>query len=85
MCIRDRVSEAGGPLNALLGVGGPLTITDMEELSVRRVSLGSSLYQATMAVFDRLVRQAVETGSLTTDVSPLQWDEMESLLPVRIE
>jgi len=79
--ISRMVNEAGGPLNALLGVGGTLTVNDMERLGVRRVSLGSSLYQATMAVFDRIVRQAISTGSLEVDVSPLGWESIEALFP----
>lgn len=73
------VNEAGGPINALLGVGGALTVNDMEQLGVRRVSLGSSLYQATMAQFDRIVRQAISTGSLEVDTPPLGWETIESL------
>lgn len=75
------VNEAGGPINALLGVGGKLTVTEMERLGVRRVSLGSSLYQATMALFDRIVRQAISTGSLEVDIAPLEWESIESLYP----
>lgn len=75
------VHEAGGPINALLGVGGALTVNDMERLGVRRVSLGSSLYQATMAQFDRIVRQAISTGSLEVDTPPLGWESIESLFP----
>jgi 2-methylisocitrate lyase-like PEP mutase family enzyme len=77
------VREAGGPVNALLSVGGTLSIDDMREIGVRRVSLGSSLYQATMAVFDRIVRQALTTGALDVDTPPLDWKTIESLFPNR--
>lgn len=79
--IERMVREAGGPLNALLSVGGDVSIDDMREIGVRRVSLGSSLYQATMAVFDRIVRQALTTGSLDVDTPPLDWQAIESLFP----
>ncbi len=75
------VREAGGPVNGLLGVGGDLTIDDMREIGVRRVSLGSSLYQATMAVFDRIVRQVLTTGSLAVETPPLNWKTIETLFP----
>ncbi len=81
--IKRLVDEAGGPLNGLIGFGGDLTIDDMREIGVRRVSLGSSLYQATMAVFDRLVRQVLTTGSLDVDTPPLNWKTVESLFPER--
>lgn len=77
--IERLVNEAGGPVNALLAVGGELSIDDMRQIGVRRVSLGSSLYQATMAVFDRIVRQVLTTGSLEVDTPPLDWQEIESL------
>ena len=81
--IRRMVDEAGGPINGLLAVGGDLSIGDMRDLGVRRVSLGSSLYQATMAVYDRIVRTALTTGSLHVDVPPLNWQEVEALFPDR--
>lgn len=81
--IERLVNEAGGPINGLLGVGGDLTIDDMREIGVRRVSLGSSLYQATMAVFDQIVRQVLTTGSLAVDTPPLNWKTLESLFPER--
>lgn len=77
--IQRLVREAGGPINALLSVGGDLSIDDMRDIGVRRVSLGSSLYQATMAVFDRIVRQALTTGSLEVDTPPLDWQTIEDL------
>ncbi len=79
--IERLVDEAGGPVNALLSVGGKLSIDDMASIGVRRVSLGSSLYQATMAVFDRIVCQVLTTGSLSVDTPPLDWKTIESLFP----
>ena len=79
--IERLVLEAGGPVNALLSVGGGLSIDDMRAIGVRRVSLGSSLYQATMAAFDRIVRQVLTTGSLSVDTPPLDWQTIEGLFP----
>ena len=59
------VTEAGGPVNALIGVGSSLTMTDAAEIGVRRVSVGGSLYRATMGRFEALVRQLVETGDFS--------------------
>lgn len=72
------VKEAGGPINALLSVGGTLSINDVRELGVRRVSIGSSLYQASMGVFDRVVRQMLTTGLLDVDTPPLDWAAIEA-------
>lgn len=69
--LRTIVADAGGPVNALIGLGSTLTINDAAAIGVRRVSVGGSLYRATMATFEQLVQQLVRTGSFATDVSPL--------------
>lgn len=81
--IQRLVDEAGGPINALLSVGGDLTVGDMADLGVRRVSLGSSLYQATMAAFDSIVRQALTIGTLDVAVPPLPYESIEALFDER--
>lgn len=77
--IRQIVEEAGGPVNALIGVGSKLTMVDAAELGVRRVSVGGSLYLATMAAFKDLVTQMVTTGSFEADPRPMRRDDLESL------
>lgn len=77
--IKRLVDEAGGPVNALLAIGGDLTVGDMASIGVRRVSLGSSLYQATMAAFDAIVRQALTTGTLAVATAPLPYESIEAL------
>ena len=77
------VDEAGGPLNALLSVGGDLTVDDMANLGVRRVSLGSSLYQATMAAFDAIIRRALTSGELDVATAPLPYEAIEALFSER--
>lgn len=75
------VAEAGGPVNALIGVGSPLTMTDAEEIGVRRVSVGGSLYLATMAAFRQLVEQMLTTGSFEADPPPLNRADLATLFP----
>ncbi len=69
--LRRIVEEAGGPVNALIGFGSALTMADAAEIGVRRVSVGGSLYRATMARLDTLVRQVVATGSFSLEETPL--------------
>ncbi|MGH8944756.1 MAG: isocitrate lyase/PEP mutase family protein [Acidimicrobiia bacterium] len=73
------VEEAGGPVNALIGIGSRLTMEDARRIGVRRVSVGGSLYRATMAVFRDLVRQITASGVFTTEPTPLETDTLEEL------
>jgi 2-methylisocitrate lyase-like PEP mutase family enzyme len=74
------VAEAGGPVNALIPVGSDLTLSDAAELGVRRVSLGGSLYRATMTLVRDIVERALGTGSLASDPL-LGGRDIERLLP----
>lgn len=77
--LRRIVDESGAPVNALLGIGSMLTLADAADIGVRRVSVGGSLYRATMASFERLVRQMVETGTFNADPPPIPTSEFEAL------
>lgn len=76
---RRVVTESGGPVNALFQMNGKLTIEDATQWGIRRVSVGSSLYQATMAVFLEMVTRAVKDGVLDVDIPPLDYEFIESL------
>jgi 2-methylisocitrate lyase-like PEP mutase family enzyme len=73
------VAETGAPVNALIGFGSRLTVSDAARVGVRRVSVGGSLYRATMAKFRELVTQLVTTGSLTSEPPPIPDTELDHL------
>lgn len=77
--IERLVAEAGGPVNLLLGMNKAMSIPDAAALGVRRVSLGSSLYQAMMGAFASMVREALTTGSLQVATPVLDYELIESL------
>lgn len=64
-------ANAGGPVNGLVGVGGPVSIAQAKEAGVRRVSLGGSLYRATMATFFAMVSGLATTGEVDAPHPPL--------------
>ena len=64
-------ANAGGPVNGLVGVGGPVSIAQAKEVGVRRVSLGGSLYRATMATFSAMVSGLATTGEIAAPHPPL--------------
>jgi len=77
--IRRIVDEAGGPVNALFQMNGGLTIDDAKNWGVRRVSIGSSLYQATMAAYSAMVDNILRNGSFDVAVDPIDHEFIESL------
>jgi len=78
--LRRIVTETQVPVNALFHMNSGLKISDAAAWGVRRVSVGSSLYQATMAAFSAMVKKAVTTGSLEVDIPPLDYEFIESLI-----
>lgn len=73
------VDEAGAPLNALIPIGSKLTIADAGRIGVRRVSLGGSMYRATMATFEDLVTQLLTDGTFGTQRPPIPTSKLEAL------
>jgi 2-methylisocitrate lyase-like PEP mutase family enzyme len=73
------VTETHAPVNALVGFGSRLTVAEVAGIGVRRVSVGGSLYRATMAKFRDLVSQLITSGSLTCDPLPMPGSELDQL------
>jgi len=77
--LRRIVAEAGGPVNALFRMNCGLSIADAVDWGIRRVSIGSSLYQATMAVYSDMVKNIMTAGTLDVAIEPLDDEFIESL------
>lgn len=61
--VRTVTAEAGGPVNILAPIGSRLTLDQLAEAGVRRVSLGSSLFNAQVAHGKHLVEELLGTRS----------------------
>lgn len=62
------VKEVGGPVNALVGGSGPLgtmTVTQLGDLGVRRISVGAALARTALGAFLDAARQIAEEGRFT--------------------
>lgn len=62
------VREVGGPVNALVGGSGPLgamTVTQLGDLGVRRISVGAALARTALGAFLDAARQIAEEGRFT--------------------
>lgn len=78
--LKRLVDEAGAPINALIPVGSELTMADAAAIGVRRVSVGGSLYRATMAQFEQLVSQLVADGTFDAVPAPIPTARIETIL-----
>jgi 2-methylisocitrate lyase-like PEP mutase family enzyme len=62
------VKEVGGPVNALIGGSGPLgslTVAELGELGVRRISVGAALARTALGAFLEAARQIALEGRFT--------------------
>jgi 2-methylisocitrate lyase-like PEP mutase family enzyme len=71
--IADLVREIDGPLNVVVGLAGePLSLAQLQDLGVRRVSIGGSLARATFAAVRRAAEEMSRFGTFgfTQDAIP---------------
>jgi 2-methylisocitrate lyase-like PEP mutase family enzyme len=74
------VKALKGPLNILATVGA-LTVAELKQLGVRRLSLGSGTARVTLGTLQRFVREIKATGSLTPLTSDaVPYAEVQKLL-----
>jgi 2-methylisocitrate lyase-like PEP mutase family enzyme len=62
------VKEVGAPVNALIGGSGPLgamTVTQLGDLGVRRISVGGALARTALGAFLEAAKQIAEEGRFT--------------------
>ncbi len=61
--IAAMVREVHGPLNVVMGlVGNPLTVAELSDLGVTRISLGGSLARATFGLIRRAATEITQQG-----------------------
>lgn len=81
--IAELVREIDGPLNILAASGGspsPLSVADLVTLRVKRISIGSSLSLAALAVVQRAARELKEHGTFTYTATALSHSEANRLM-----
>ena len=59
------MAVAPKPVNVLMGVNAGLRVSDLAELGVRRISVGSSLARSAWTAFIRTARKIAEEGSFS--------------------
>jgi 2-methylisocitrate lyase-like PEP mutase family enzyme len=79
--IRAVVKSVDRPVNVLVGLRGMnLTVEELSELGVRRVSVGSGLYRAALGAFLRAAREMRERGTFTFAEQAAGSQEISELL-----
>ena len=60
------VKEVDAPVNVVMGLAGsPLSVGELEDLGVKRVSIGGSLARATFGLIRRAAAEVLENGTFT--------------------
>ena len=60
------VKEVDGPVNVVMGLAGsPMSVSQLEDLGVKRVSIGGSLARATFGVIRRAADEMRDRGTFT--------------------
>ena len=73
-------AAAGKPVNVLMGTPSPLTVKDLAELGVRRISVGGSLARSAWGGFMRAAKRIAEQGDFNGFADAAPGAELNKLL-----
>lgn len=75
--IASLVREVDGPVNVVMGLAGaPLTVSELAELGVKRVSIGGSLMRATLGFVRRAAEEIRDRGTFDYAQGQIPDDEL---------
>ncbi|MGB0848899.1 MAG: isocitrate lyase/PEP mutase family protein [Thiolinea sp.] len=75
--IRELVQEVDGPVNVVMGLSGtPLTLAELQEAGVARISIGGSLARATFGLVRRAAQEMLEHGTFSYASQQIPDDEL---------
>jgi 2-methylisocitrate lyase-like PEP mutase family enzyme len=78
------VREIDGPINVVMGLAGnPLTVAELSDLGVKRVSIGGSLARATFGVIRRAAEEIIERGTFDFSQEQIPDDELCRIFAAR--
>jgi len=62
--IKQLVSEVDGPVNVVMGLAGePISVAQLQDAGVTRISIGGSLARATLGLIRRAAREILDEGT----------------------
>ena len=80
--IRQIVSSIDRPLNVLIGTGMGLTVPQLQELGVTRISLGASLARAAYGAMMRAATEILTTGSFEYTAQAASGKELNGIFAI---
>ncbi|MEM9797136.1 MAG: isocitrate lyase/phosphoenolpyruvate mutase family protein [Pseudomonadota bacterium] len=78
--VRTVLDAVDTPINVLVGIGQPYDVADLQNLGVRRISLGSSLYSASMGALSAAARELLETGTFDWSKTALGYQNLQGMM-----
>lgn len=80
------VREIDGPVNVVMGLAGnPLTVSELEALGVKRVSIGGSLTRATFGLIRRAAAEMRDEGAFSFAREQVPDDELCRFFSARLK
>ena len=62
--IKELVKEVNGPINVVMGLSGtPISLAQLKDAGVTRISIGGSLARATFALVKSAAKEMLEKGT----------------------
>jgi len=84
--IKAVLASIDRPLNVIMGLqGAPLTVAELEDLGVRRISVGGSLARAAYGAFLNAAREVSEEGTFTYAAAAASNGELNAIFQAAME
>lgn len=84
--IRQLVKEVDGPVNVVMGLAGkPVSLAELNDAGVARISIGGSLARATFGLIRRAAKEMLENGSFNYSKQQIADAELCQLFAGRFE
>ena len=84
--IRQLVKAVDGPVNIVMGLAGkPVTVAELTDAGVARISIGGSLARATFGLVRRAAKEILENGTFNYAAQQIADAELCQLFSRRIE
>ena len=80
------VKEVNGPVNVVMGLAGkPVSLSELNDTGVTRISIGGSLARATLGLVRRTAKEMLEQGTFDYSAQQIGDAELCQLFSRRIE
>lgn len=75
--IKALIQEVDGPVNVVMGLSGPpISVTELKNAGVTRISIGGSLARAALGLVRRAAREMLDCGTFEYSKQQIADDEL---------